>query len=76
MLVFFELKSIVKLFRLLYVSFFVGVHVDVLHLLLDQEELSDVHILHAFCRIHLFTGTLSNVKLDSLPEAIVVDVVH
>lgn len=76
MLVFFELKSVVKLFRLLYVSFFVGVHVDVLHLLLDQEELSNVHILHTFGRIHLFTGTLSNVELDSLPEAIVVDVVH
>jgi hypothetical protein len=76
MLVFLELKSIVKLFRLLYVSFLMGIHVDILNLLLDQEELSNVHILHAFGRFKLFTGTLSNIKLNCLPKAIVVDVVH
>jgi len=76
MFVFFKLKSVVKLLSLLYVRFFVGVHIDVLNLLLDNEEFSDVHILHAFSRIYLLFGALSNVGLDSLPEAIVVDVVN
>lgn len=76
MLVFFKLKSVVKLLRLLYIRFFVGVHIDVLNLLLDQSKFSDVYILHTFSRIYLLFGAFSNVTLNSLPETIVVDVVN
>jgi len=76
MFVFFKLKSVVKLLSLLYVRFFVGVHIEVLNLLLDQREFSDVYILHTFSSIYLLFGAFSNVGLDSLPETIVVDVVN
>lgn len=76
MFVFFKLKSVIQLFSLLYGRFFVGIHKDVLNLLLYQKELSDIYFLNTFSSVFLFLGTLSNVCLDSLPEAIVVHIVN
>lgn len=49
-------------------------HVYVLNLLLDQLELNQIYYFRALGRIFLLFGTLGNVTLDSLPEAIVIDI--